>query len=273
MMNRSNGTQMKSNAIEMSIPLPYLSIFRKVLFLSFFAASSLQAEVVYLNNFNQGLDADFSAGSPKPIIEAGHPVGITSGKQGVAFEGETVSEALDLGFSDPKKAAGVRYELPALDLRSGTIEFWVKTGFDWLGKAASPQKWDEYSFIEIPAKGGGHIALNWYNRFGSWLHFYIYDSEKDLQIGLHERNPHSKDMGIQTQPGVWHYVVVSWTPEMGRIFVDGKLVEEKKMEKPLMLGPVDGSILLGAGARPNGSPGLRAMRLLTACGFQILRFT
>jgi hypothetical protein len=210
------------------------------------SGSGAWAEVTFLANFNQGLDADYSLGTPKGAVTGGAK--LTTSKQGYPFAGETVSEALDLSFTDPAASAAVEYECPVRDLRSGTIQLWIKTGFPWDQTAQTPEtKWDERTFLVIPTQGGNFngIRLDWYNRFGPWFHFYIYDGENQGQIGVKPID--GERLGLDLRANVWHYVVATWTPTQMRLFLDGKLVEERTLEKALALGAPDGPLHLGGG--------------------------
>jgi hypothetical protein len=112
------------------LTLPRIFLASVVLLADVFVAGESRGEVVFLANFSTAADADFSLASRGATTQGG--AGITTGKQGVPFLGETASEALDLGFRDPAVAGGVQYDVPLADLRSGTIELWIKTGYDWL---------------------------------------------------------------------------------------------------------------------------------------------
>jgi len=206
------------------------------------------AEVVFLSQYNTAIDADFSAGPAKARPYGGAK--LTSGGQGRPFSGEATSEALDLGYSDAQKAAGVEYPVPVTDLRSGTIQLWIKTGFNWRDKAeVLIKKWDEHHFLSIPMSGGVHntISLGWYNRFRPWLNFLVHDGEKTVQVGVLADKFDALKM--DTRPGLWHYIVVTWTPLEFRIFVDGTLAEERTLEKPINFTFPDGPMVLGAGKR------------------------
>jgi len=209
----------------------------------------LGAHVVYLNHFNDGLDADHSAAQSAAKLVGG--ARLTSGGGGYPFKGEKPKEALDLGYSAPSIKAGVSYEVPMQDLRNGTIEFFIKTGFDWSerlrGAWSDKDPRASHSFISIPMKGGiwHGIHIGWYNRFGPWFNFHIYDGNRDYQVGLNADRP--TIVGFDWRPGVWHYVVATWTPTSMRMFMDGKLAGELMPEVPLNLSPPDGPMTLGAG--------------------------
>jgi hypothetical protein len=213
------------------------------------ASTGLRAEVVFLANFNESADADMSLASTQATLHGG--AAITTGKQGVAFAGEMASEALDIGCADPTRKAVAEYPIPVQDLRSGTLQFWIKTGFDWRTRAQQPDKsWDEHTLMRIPTEGGPHngIRIDWYNRFGAWFHVYLYDGKHDMQFGLHERHPELAKFDLR--PGVWHYVAITWTPQQGRLFIDGRLVEERTVETPLNLSLPQGPILFGSEREP-----------------------
>ncbi len=209
-------------------------------------SAGARAEITFLANFNQSLDADYSLADPTATVVGAAK--LTTGKQGYTFAGEAVSEALDLSYTDAAALAGVAYECPVGDLRSGTIQLWIKTGFDWTRRAQTPEtKWDERTFVWIPTAGNNFtgVRLDWYNRFGPWFHFYIFDGENQGQIGVKPID--GERLRLDLRANVWHYVVATWTPAQMRLFVDGKLVEEKTLEKPFSLGLPDGPLLLGGG--------------------------
>lgn len=182
-------------------------------------------EVVFVASFDKGLDADRSAAS----------------RTALAHDGATANGVLDLS------AGGVEYETPLRDLSRGTIEFWIKPAFDLNKTADHPEKsWEEHNFLWIPAAGGGvnGISLGWYNRFGPLFNFRIYDGATEAMIGLSPGNPHFKD--FDPKAGVWHYVVATWNERRVRLFIDGKLIAEKSVDKPFRLQPIDEPMMLGA---------------------------
>ena len=205
-----------------------------------------RAGVVFLGDFNKSLDATFSKKAVKATAYGGAV--LTKGKGGYAFTGEAVSEALDLGLSDAKRRAGVQYEAPLADTRTGTLQLWLKTGFDWAMRPAEPDQWEERSFLVIPLAGGGYnrLHLYWTNRggVGSFV-WYIYDGKRQAQVYLRQMN--ATALGINAAPNVWHYVVATWTPLRVRLFVDGKLVGDQTLKQPLSLRGADGPLQLGAG--------------------------
>jgi hypothetical protein len=67
-----------------------------------------------------------------------------------------------LGLRDPVVAAGVQYEVPLADLRSGTIDLWIRTGYDWLKRYETPDQTEEYSVLVIPLVGGVHNVISLY---------------------------------------------------------------------------------------------------------------
>ena len=143
-------------------------------------ASPARAAVVYLNHFNSTLDADQSSADPKASPDGGAT--LTSGGQGYPFADEKAGEALDLGLADPAAKAAVSYEVPVQDLRSGTVEFFIKTGFDWnMKRDRSPEAKDpgaSHAFLCIPMKGG-MIDFMWYNSAAPTFAFHIYEGTRD----------------------------------------------------------------------------------------------
>jgi len=203
-----------------------------------------RAEVVFLANYNAGADADFSLASKRAILSGG--AALTTAGQGCPFAGEAAGRGLDLGLADPGRAAGVQYEVPIQDLRSGTIELRIKTGYDWFRKYETPEKAEEHSVLVIPLAGGVYnvISVGWYNRFGPWFNLHIYDGKSEALVGVRLENA---PKGFDSRPGVWHHVVATWTPQSMRMFVDGKLVDEKTLDRPFVIPAPDAPMRLGAG--------------------------
>lgn len=204
--------------------------------------------VVYLNHFNDSIAADYSAADPTAKSRGGAK--ITAGGRGYAFRGEAKHEALDLSFADPALPAGVDFEVPVSDLRSGTIELFIKTGFHWgmkKGRPGDPKDMGaSHYFLRIPTKGGVWHSINvmWYNRFVPMFALHIYEGTRDYLANL---RGDSGRIPVDLKPGVWHYVAATWTPGRMRLFIDGQLAQELKPDRPLNIPLPDGLMTLGAG--------------------------
>ncbi len=200
------------------------------------------SEAVFIANFNRGADADFSTASRTALPHDGAK--ITTGGQGHRFEGEQASEALDL------TSGGVEYEVPLRDLSRGTIELWIKTAFDWRKPPGSETVWAGVNYLWIPAAGGGRnrisLGASYRVEYRSQppLYLQVDDGTAEENIGLARDNPLFDH--IDSQAGVWHYVAATWNPRQLRLFLDGRLVAEKALAKPLHLQEVDEPMVLGS---------------------------
>jgi hypothetical protein len=229
-----------------------------MLFIGIAVSMPVCAEVAFLAHFNVDATGE-PASAPTVTLENGAK--ISAGKLGYPFAGEVTSEALDLGFASADIAAGAQFACPLNDLSTGTIQFWINTGYDWFTPATSKEKWDERSVLCIPVSGGVHyrISVGWYNRFAPWFCFHIYDGKTEKLIGLTPRNA---PKGFNSKPGVWHYVVATWTPNNMRMFIDGQLIQEVTLETPFSFPAPGGLVRLGAGPTHYGAKAPVAHALL-----------
>jgi len=201
-----------------------------------------RANVLLLAHFDElRLNADYSAGG---LIGGSAGSGARGGELGV-FKG-----AADLGYRTPTAAS---FSLPAkgnLDSRQGTIEFFLKTSWDWsdegVGDRANPP------FLEIPLEENGMVSVYTYRHPSGWV---------SLSFNLREDGgaDHPISAGVSPvgrrevkEPWIkdeWHHIAVSWTPDRSAIIADGKLLVEKEWDPPLSLPPAANQIWVG------GTPG------------------
>ena len=153
---------------------------------------------------------------------------------------------LDLGYKQPGSKAYATAEVPVADLRSGSISFKFRPGYHLLKKRKSGDTSDYRCILQMPT-GNGFIQVDWYNRFGPWLHFYIKsctNDTKNLQTGLQARTPGAKKMNVTAD--TWKEVVINWTPKQTKMFLDGKLVGERIVAGVTPAELLKGIIYMGA---------------------------
>ena len=156
-------------------------------------------------------------------------------------------KVLDLGYRQPGSKAYATAEVPTADLRSGTISFRYRPGYNLLAKRRSAKDSDYRCIMRLPTDNG-FIQLDWYNRFGAWLHFYLNsckNDNKNLQTGLHgNQTPDAKKLNVTAH--TWKNVLVNWTPRETKMFVDGKLVGERVVDGVTPAELLKGIIYMGA---------------------------
>ncbi len=201
---------------------------RLLAFFTAMLAVAIQAELIWQSDFRPGSDGLFLAEGAK-ILDGG---------------------ILDCGYGDAKSKAWASANIPAADLRAGAISFKYRPAYDLKKKAASVEQRESYMGLFIPAQGNVYtgIRLDWYNMFGPWLHFYLCtgkDDQKNVQTGLHAIS--NQEIGkFNTSAGVWKNIHVNWTQTTAKMWVDGMLAGECKIDDAAPLGPVLGQIYFGA---------------------------
>lgn len=229
------------------------------------------ASVLFLNHFDQSLDADHSLYGEAAATPQG--LGLSKEGQGYPFQGATAPRALDAGYTPlDKKDASVRYPAVNLDSRRGTIEMWVKTSWD--ADLPSTRKTDRFNhFFSAPLENKGSINLYYacyrWNWFTPYIVFHLNNGkpvkagEQDPDFIINFRVAHDeKQEGFVWQKDTWHYLVATWTPTVFRLFADGKLMTERVWEKPVDIPPVAGPICIGNNVGNWGVPTCLAEALI-----------
>ena len=156
-------------------------------------------------------------------------------------------KVLDLGYKQPGSKAYATADIPVADLRSGSISFRFRPGYNLLTKRKDSKDNMYRCIMKIPTDNG-FIQVDWYNRFGPWLHFYLNsckNDNKNLQTGLHGvHTPNAKSLNVAAD--TWKDVLVNWTPKQTKMFVDGKLVGERVVEDVTPAELLKGIIYMGA---------------------------
>ncbi|MBI3922475.1 MAG: hypothetical protein HY318_13720, partial [Armatimonadetes bacterium] len=215
---------------------------------------ALWPSVLFLNHFDQSLDADHSLYGEATATPQG--LGLSREGHGYPFQGATAPRALDAGYTPlEKKDASVRYPAVNLDSRRGTIEMWVKTAWD--ADLPNTRKTDRFNhFFSAPLENKGSINLYYacyrWNWFTPYIVFHLNNGkpvkagEQDPDFIINFRVAHDeKQEGFVWQKDAWHYLVATWTPTVFRLFADGKLMCERVWEKPVDIPPVAGPICIG----------------------------
>jgi len=205
-----------------------------------------QADVLFLAHFDKVVpDADYSAGGR---LSASATSTARGGKSG-CFPG-TPGGAADIGYQTPATASLVFPAGGNIDPRQGTIEFFLKSAWDW--SAQGLEGITSEPFIDIPLQNGGHIqvyAYHWVRPDGTIhlinLAFNIYDGQEDHSIVAGVGPKGKREVPEPWKKDQWHHIVVSWTPTQSRLFADGKLLGSERWDPPLNLGPVKDDIRVG----------------------------
>jgi len=212
--------------------------------------ASVEGSVTFLAHFDgQGLDADYAAGGPVSAAASG---GARGGGPGY-FPG-TASGAADIGY---RSGADASLVLPAkgnVDPRQGTIEFFLRTAWDWSSEGLGSRGLGERTavpFVMIPLEGSGHIQVYAYHHIPSGhvlLGFNIHDGTTDHFVGAGVGALGKREVPEPWKKDEWHHIAVSWTPSLSRLFADGRLLAQKRWDPPMAAGPVIGQLHIGSWA-------------------------
>jgi len=209
-------------------------------------AVGAQADVLFLAHFDKGVpNADYSAGG---LLSASATGTARGGKLG-CFPG-TPGGAVDIGYQTPATASLVFPAGGNIDPRQGTIEFFLKTAWDWTAQGL--EGIPNAPMLDIPLQEGGRImvyAYHWVHPDGAphriALAFNINDGKKDHTLVANVGPEGKREVGEPWKKDEWHHIVVSWTAAQSRLFADGKLLLSEQWDPPLNMGPVGDRIWVG----------------------------
>lgn len=208
-------------------------------------SSTSQGAVLFLAHFDQAtLDADYAASG---LVAASATSGARGGELGY-FPG-TPSGAADIGYHTPATASLMLPASGNVDPRQGTIEFFLRTDWDWSSEGIGDRP--HPSFVWIPLQAGGRIQVYAYHHELSGqvaLAFNLNDGQTDHALTAGVSPVGKREVPEPWKQDEWHHIAVSWTPNWARIFADGKLLASTEWDPPLPLPPVQGEMWIGGGA-------------------------
>ncbi|MCX7598511.1 MAG: DUF6259 domain-containing protein [Armatimonadetes bacterium] len=183
------------------------------------AAAQVEDGLMFRASFDGSLESYSLAG-------AGQPVKITGGAEPTFAPGK-YGQALLCG---PEQAL-IHYQtagnvIPA----SGTISMWIQ-----------PLNWslDDGSFHVFFESGGESASMGWlllYKYYQNGLILLRYADERG-HVGMASVRPEG------WQPGQWHHLAGTWSPEASRLYVDGELVATAPA--PVVAGRLGETFALG----------------------------
>ncbi|MBI4025872.1 MAG: hypothetical protein HY360_12880 [Verrucomicrobia bacterium] len=214
-------------------------------FLLFFSAE-VNAEVLFLAHFDKNLDADYAASGL--VSASNYSTGARGGDSGY-FPGAP-SGAADFGYRVQPQAC-VKFPVKGnVDSRQGTIDFFVKTAWEWTSESLKSKDAEANpTLIWIELAGGGHIQVYAYNHTPTntaSLAFDLYDGKTAHPLLAGVGPVGKREVDPPWKKDEWHHVAVSWTQTTTRIFADGKLVAKKDWEPAITLPPAEGALWVGS---------------------------
>ncbi len=211
-------------------------------------SAPVSAATLLLAHFDKySLDADYAASG---LVAATVTAGARGGQLGY-FPGPN-SGAADVGYNTQPTSI---LTLPArgnLDTRQGTIEFFLKTKWDWT--AAGVEGMGNPDFLYVPLEPAGHLMVYAYHHTPSGmvtLAFNLHDGKTDHPINANVTAIGKREVDQPWAGDEWHYIAVSWTPNWSRLFADGKQVAMRTWVPPLSMPPVRDQMWVGC--REKGS--------------------
>ena len=212
------------------------------------------ARILFLNHFDDDLDADHSLYGEPDATALGYS--LSKSGEGFPFEGIDGGAALDAGYStDAVSDAAVHYSSANLDSLRGTIELWVKPAWD--SDPAYKRKDPLFHrFISAPLGDKGFVSLYYGCYHGMhWIPHLIFhfNDGTPLQKGkpgpdyiVNARlTPDEKQTGLIWKKGTWYYITATWAPSGMQLFVDGKRVAGRSWDEPMDMPPVSGPVVVG----------------------------
>ena len=225
-----------------------------VALLSWGVSHAASGRVLYLNHFDDDLDADHSLyGEPVGTVRG---LGLSGAGTGFPFEGIEGGRALDAGYSaggDPD--AGVMYPAANFDSLRGTIELWVKPGWD-ANRAQSGMDPVYHRFVSAPIGAKGFVSLYYgYYHGPHWIPHLMFHFNDGTPLVKGEPGPDyivnarltpdERKTGLIWKKDRWYYIAATWTPAGMQLFVDGKRVAERTWDEPMDVPPLSGPVTVG----------------------------
>ena len=152
----------------------------KILVLTFLLSehNSAQADILFLAHFDKKISADFAVGGNKNPVTA---TGVRAELPGCF--GHQDDSAADIGYRTPTSSNMAFSARGTIDSRQGSIEFFLKTSWDWstdgVGKMGNPE------FLFVPLERGGYLMVYAYHHRPSGmvsLAFNLHDGKTDHSI-------------------------------------------------------------------------------------------
>jgi hypothetical protein len=188
------------------------------------AAAELEvdANTLFLAHFNDKIDADFAKGTAE---HARGNASITKEKQGKYGEALVCCDKGMVTNSQGISAPYYQLAFPLdgnLDLKKGTLEFWLKCNFP--KKLTANDNQALHYIFDLPTnltdKNGNSKRITLVVReyrlddgsTGKVFHYFVAGEDKE-----------NKDISckIDWQPGEWHHVAVTWDDDEATLFLDG----------------------------------------------------
>lgn len=162
--------------------------------------------LIFYCNFNGTVDATEAAGNKQAKYKI--PPEFQKGVDG---------QAVLIGNKKGEKEYGYTYDSEKnLDWAKGSISFWIKP-LDWKGD-------NNFFNIFFQTKAGKNLFMIYKYFSMEQLYFVRGERAKWLFAG--------KKIG-NWRPGEWHHVTCVWNSVESRIFVDGHIVDSKKLNFPV----------------------------------------
>lgn len=181
-------------------------------------------------DFDRSLDADTADG----VVQAqgNGAKRITGG----APTGKPHSEAADIGYSGDSKAQ-LSYDVKGkLDVKQGTIAFWVKTKWDWDPKIVKNSR--NLVSISLPIPGNQITVYAYMQANRSLVGFYMTEDGKQ----------HSCYFPVTWKKDEWHHIAATWNGWRTQLFVDGQRVNREFYgDSPFKLGQRPTTVFVGGG--------------------------
>lgn len=182
----------------------------------------VDTNTLFLAHFNKSTDADFANGSPSHSRGTGGLSRGGGGKYGEALVCQTGTVTTPSGDSATYQQMAFSLD-DNLDLRKGTLEFWLKCDFS--KKAAGPNGLKLFYLFDIPShlknQSGNQRRMTVVVREvlegdGKTKRYFHYFAGMELQSRIN-----SEGVPIEWKAGEWHHVAVTWNDKEAALFLDG----------------------------------------------------
>lgn len=186
------------------------------------------AHTLFLAHFDGTAAADSSVGSPRPEGVAG----FTEGHSGQALSAPL--GLLPFAQSVAPITTGVQYPTDGnFNLQQGTLEMWVRL---YSGIIDTTEKSPKLRYLMSSGKfttelHGFALVLSHFGGKPGEAYSLIWSR----QNGNAAEKIWSVSVNPQWQPGEWHHVAATYSPQEDRLFVDGKQVGQVQTGQPMDL--------------------------------------